>query len=92
MERGEVASRDSANWSGMKLRPVGLGGAAVVVRIGGIAHPLLMTPSVSGERVAALRRAFDLMMKDPDFLAAAGKAKREVNPLSGVECSALLLI
>jgi hypothetical protein len=35
--------------------------------------------------VAALRRAFDETMKDPEFLAEADKALLDVVPLSGEE-------
>ena len=120
MERGEVAGRGSANWSGMKLRPdwisgkkinillqVGLqrikdlpdvplltdfaanDGDRVALRLlsapAGLGHPLLMSPGVPEERVAAVRKAFDLTMKDPEFMAEAATAKREIDPMSGVE-------
>ena len=51
----------------------------------GLGHPLLMTPDVPNERVDAVRKAFDLTMKDPDFLADAAKAKREIDPISAIE-------
>jgi tripartite-type tricarboxylate transporter receptor subunit TctC len=38
-------------------------------------------PDVPAERLAALRRAFDLTMKDPDYLAAARRAQLPVNPI-----------
>jgi tripartite-type tricarboxylate transporter receptor subunit TctC len=50
-----------------------------------LGDPLLTTPGVPQERVDALRKAFDLTMKDPDLLRDAGLAKREINPLSGAE-------
>jgi tripartite-type tricarboxylate transporter receptor subunit TctC len=50
-----------------------------------LGHPLLMTPDVPAERVEAVRKAFDLTMKDPDFLADATKARRDIDPISGIE-------
>jgi tripartite-type tricarboxylate transporter receptor subunit TctC len=46
---------------------------------------VLTTPEVPADRVAALRRAFDAMVKDPDFLAEAIKLRIEIDPLTGVE-------
>jgi tripartite-type tricarboxylate transporter receptor subunit TctC len=50
-----------------------------------LGHPILMTPDVPAERVNAVRRAFDLTMKDADFLADAAKAGRDIDPLPGLE-------
>jgi tripartite-type tricarboxylate transporter receptor subunit TctC len=44
-----------------------------------------LPPGTPKDRVNALRVAFDLTMKDPEFLAEMKKSKLEVNPLSGVE-------
>ena len=49
-----------------------------------IGRPLFTTPGVPAERVAALRKAFDETMQDPDFLAAAKEAGLPLNPVSGV--------
>ena len=46
---------------------------------------VLATPEVPADRVVALRRAFDAMVKDPDFLAEAIKLRVEIDPLTGVE-------
>ena len=46
---------------------------------------LLTTPEAPPERVAALRRAFDAMVKDPDYLAEAEKLRIEFDPLPGIE-------
>ena len=48
-----------------------------------IGRPLLTTPGVPAERVAALRGAFDAAMKDSGFLAEADKAGLELNPIGG---------
>lgn len=50
-----------------------------------IGRPILTTPGVPADRVAALRRAFDLAMKDGEFLAEAEKVGLELNPIGGEE-------
>jgi tripartite-type tricarboxylate transporter receptor subunit TctC len=42
-------------------------------------------PNVSADRVAALRKAFGDMVKDPEFLAEAEKLQIEIDPMSGTE-------
>jgi tripartite-type tricarboxylate transporter receptor subunit TctC len=49
-----------------------------------------MPPGVPPDRVAILRSAFDATLKDPAFLAEAGKLQLEVEPLTGPEIAALL--
>jgi tripartite-type tricarboxylate transporter receptor subunit TctC len=46
---------------------------------------IFTTPGVPADRVAALRAAFDAMIKDPEFLAEAVKLCIDVEPMSGVE-------
>jgi tripartite-type tricarboxylate transporter receptor subunit TctC len=48
-----------------------------------VGRPLATTPGVPADRVAALRRAFAEMVKDPEFIAAAAKEKLDVRPQSG---------
>jgi tripartite-type tricarboxylate transporter receptor subunit TctC len=43
------------------------------------------TPEVPADRVVALRKAFDAMVKDPDFLAEATRLRIEIDPLSGAD-------
>jgi tripartite-type tricarboxylate transporter receptor subunit TctC len=50
-----------------------------------ISRPLVTNGGVPRERVEALRRAFDMTMKDPDFLAEAEKSKTDINPMTGEE-------
>ncbi len=50
----------------------------------GISRAFTTTPDVPPERLAALRRAFDQLMKDPEFLAEAERAKMDLSPSSGV--------
>jgi tripartite-type tricarboxylate transporter receptor subunit TctC len=51
----------------------------------GITRAVVTTPDVPPERVAALRRAFDATMKDPEFLAEAERAKMDISPTTGEE-------
>jgi tripartite-type tricarboxylate transporter receptor subunit TctC len=47
-----------------------------------VGRPLATTPGVPADRVAALRRAFDAAVRDPEFIAAAAKEKLVVRPQS----------
>ncbi|MDO9443127.1 MAG: tripartite tricarboxylate transporter substrate-binding protein [Beijerinckiaceae bacterium] len=53
-------------------------------------RPFSTPPGVPAERVAALRRAFDATMKDPDFIAEAARAQLEIEPLTGEQIETLL--
>ena len=53
-------------------------------------RPFLAPPGVPAERRAALRRAFDATMKDPEFVADAERADLEVNPVTGEAIDELL--
>lgn len=53
-------------------------------------RPFFAPPDLPPERAAALRRAFDLTMKDPDFLAEAAKLQLEIAPVSGEDVAALV--
>jgi tripartite-type tricarboxylate transporter receptor subunit TctC len=46
-------------------------------------RPFMAPPGVPPARVAALRRAFDATLKDPEFLAEAEKLKLEIDPMPG---------
>ncbi len=48
------------------------------------------TPGAPPERVAALRRAFDATMKDPEFLADARRTNLTVGPMPGEELQKLV--
>ncbi|MDX1482973.1 MAG: hypothetical protein R3229_00715 [Alphaproteobacteria bacterium] len=50
-----------------------------------IGRPVLTTPGVPADRVAALRAAFDAAVTSDAFLAEAKKRRLEINPVSGVE-------
>jgi tripartite-type tricarboxylate transporter receptor subunit TctC len=53
-------------------------------------RPFFAPPDVPADRVAALRHAFDMTMKDPEFLAAAATAHMEIAPVSGEDVAALV--
>lgn len=46
-------------------------------------RPYIAPPETPAERVAILRRAFDLAMKDPDLLADAERARIDILPAGG---------
>jgi len=56
-----------------------------------VGRPLATTPGVPAERVAALRRAFELTVKDPEFIAAARKENLEVRPQSAERIQQIIL-
>jgi tripartite-type tricarboxylate transporter receptor subunit TctC len=53
-------------------------------------RPYFTPPDVPAGRVAALRRAFDATMKDPDFIADAAQLQLELSPMTGEEVQALV--
>jgi tripartite-type tricarboxylate transporter receptor subunit TctC len=48
-----------------------------------IGRALITPPGVPAERIAALRNAFDQLVKDPEFLRQAAEAGAELDPKSG---------
>jgi tripartite-type tricarboxylate transporter receptor subunit TctC len=48
-----------------------------------LGRPFAAPPGIPEDRLRALRRAFDATMKDPEFLAEAGKASMDIKPLAG---------
>lgn len=53
-------------------------------------RPFMAPPGVPADRAAALRKAFDATMKDPEFLTEAKLRGQEVNPVSGAALDKLL--
>jgi tripartite-type tricarboxylate transporter receptor subunit TctC len=53
-------------------------------------RPFAAPPGIPEDREAALTKAFDETMKDPDLLAEAAKEKMDISPMSGHEIDALL--
>ena len=67
-------------------------GRAVLRAIAGtaeIGRSILTTPGVPTERLAALRTAFQDMLKDADFLAACEKRNVTIEPATGEEMDAI---
>ncbi len=55
-----------------------------------IGQMLMAPPDVPGDRVAILRKAFDAMIADPDFVEEAEKLGIFVEPLKGAELTAMV--
>jgi tripartite-type tricarboxylate transporter receptor subunit TctC len=53
-------------------------------------RPYVVAPEVPPERVAALRRAFMIAMRDPELVAEAEKIKLDVFAISGDELQTLI--
>jgi tripartite-type tricarboxylate transporter receptor subunit TctC len=53
-------------------------------------RPFAAPPAIPAERAQALRQAFDLTMKDPEFLAEAQARGLEINPVSGNDVEKLI--
>ena len=48
-----------------------------------VGRPVATTPGVPADRVAALRKAFEDTLKDPEFIAEAKQQNAEVRPMTG---------
>jgi tripartite-type tricarboxylate transporter receptor subunit TctC len=55
-----------------------------------MAYPVVAPPDVPPERVAVLRRAFEAVLKDPEYLADAKKQHLEADYMRGEEVEALI--
>lgn len=55
-----------------------------------VGRPLATASGVPKARVEALRRAFNLTVKDPEFLAEAARMKAEIGPTPGEEVEQLV--
>jgi tripartite-type tricarboxylate transporter receptor subunit TctC len=53
-------------------------------------RPLATTPGAPPDRVAALRKAYGEMLKDPEFVADAEKLKLEIGSMTGEELTQLV--
>jgi len=58
---------------------------ALVHSVGPAARPYLLSPGTPKDHLMTLRKAFMDVMKDPEFLADAKKAKLDISPLDGEE-------
>ncbi len=55
-----------------------------------VGSPIFTNQGVPKARVAALRKAFDITMKDPAYLAAAKKVRLKILPTSGEELAKII--
>ncbi|MDB5649138.1 MAG: tripartite tricarboxylate transporter family receptor [Hyphomicrobiales bacterium] len=62
----------------------------LIVATQSMARPFFAPPGIPADRAAALRRAFDLTMADPEFLAEAERTNIDVSPMNGADAQALL--
>src|SRR5580658_6711367 len=53
-------------------------------------RPVVAPPAIPADRKAALRRAFDATMADPEYVAEATARGLEINPVGGAELDKLL--
>jgi tripartite-type tricarboxylate transporter receptor subunit TctC len=53
-------------------------------------RPFAGPPAIPADRAEALRKAFDLTMRDPEFLAEAQMRGLEINPVSGHDIEKLI--
>jgi len=58
---------------------------ALVHSVGPAARPYVLPPATPKDHLMTLRKAFMDVMKDPEFLADAKKAKLDISPLDGQE-------
>ena len=55
-----------------------------------VGRPIATTPGVPADRLAALRKAFDETLKDPDFIKEAKFQRAEIQAMSGVELAQIV--
>lgn len=55
-----------------------------------MSRPYAAPPGIADDRLAVLRTAFEATMKDPEFLAEAGKAGLDIDPVPAADIMALL--
>jgi tripartite-type tricarboxylate transporter receptor subunit TctC len=55
-----------------------------------VGRPVGPTPDVPKERVAALRKAFEATILDPEFVAEADKQRMEISPMTGAELQQII--
>jgi tripartite-type tricarboxylate transporter receptor subunit TctC len=55
-----------------------------------VGRPIATTPGVPAERVAALRKAFDETLKDPEFIQEAKTQRAEIQAMTGVQLAQII--
>jgi tripartite-type tricarboxylate transporter receptor subunit TctC len=63
---------------------------AAVMNATEVGTAFFTTPGVPADRLAALRRAFDATMTDPEFLAEVEKTRLAISPIGGEELQKLV--
>jgi tripartite-type tricarboxylate transporter receptor subunit TctC len=63
---------------------------AFVTKAMSVGRPIGVGPGVPADRVAALRKAFDATLSDPDFVAEAKKANMDIGPMDGATVQRLV--
>jgi tripartite-type tricarboxylate transporter receptor subunit TctC len=61
-----------------------------MTRAGAIGRPVATTPGVPADRLAALRKAFDETLRDPDFIAEAANERLEIRAMDGATLAELI--
>ena len=62
----------------------------LIMARGALGRPFLAPPDLPEDRAAALQEAFDLVVKDPEFLAEAERVNLEIMPASSAQLRQLL--
>jgi tripartite-type tricarboxylate transporter receptor subunit TctC len=81
---------DAPNLLEMLTDPEALQIARLISSVGPIGRGIITTPEVPEERVAALREAFDAVVKDPEFIAKVEAINLQLETTSGEEAQALV--
>ncbi len=55
-----------------------------------LGRPIVAPPGVPAARVAELRRAFDAVLADPEFLSEAAKQRMDINHVSGADLARMI--
>jgi tripartite-type tricarboxylate transporter receptor subunit TctC len=55
-----------------------------------VGRPIATTPGVPADRVAALRKAFDETLTDPEFIQEAKTQRAEIQPMTGVQLAQII--
>lgn len=55
-----------------------------------LGRPIVAPPGVPAARVAELRRAFDAVLADPEFLAEAARQRMDINHVSGADLAGMI--
>ena len=63
---------------------------AAVMNATEVGTAFMTTPGAPADRIAALRRAFDAMTRDPEFIEEANRLKLTLGPLTGEELQKLV--